>query len=83
MALTPYDTDLDRKPANFQPLTPLTLARAGGRGLSLLTRRSSTGKLGAPIAPLCPRAPAGSALIKHGIPRETPSVMLGQHARDA
>ena len=29
MAQTPYDTDLDRNPANFQPLTPLTLlARA-------------------------------------------------------
>src|SRR5262245_18014812 len=25
MAKTPYDTDLDRNPANFQPLTPLTL----------------------------------------------------------
>src|SRR5262245_45212041 len=25
MATTPYDTDLDRNPANFQPLTPLTL----------------------------------------------------------
>src|SRR6266545_4846174 len=25
MAPTPYDTDLDRNPANFQPLTPLTL----------------------------------------------------------
>ena len=24
MAKTPYDTDLDRNPANFQPLTPLT-----------------------------------------------------------
>src|SRR5262245_26714494 len=24
MALTPYDIDLDRNPANFQPLTPLT-----------------------------------------------------------
>jgi fatty-acyl-CoA synthase len=24
MALTPYDKDLDRNPANFQPLTPLT-----------------------------------------------------------
>ena len=23
MAKTPYDTDLDRNPANFQPLTPL------------------------------------------------------------
>src|SRR4051794_33315757 len=23
MATTPYDTDLDRNPANFQPLTPL------------------------------------------------------------
>src|SRR5262245_46000948 len=23
MAQTPYDTDLDRNPANFQPLTPL------------------------------------------------------------
>ena len=25
MSATPYDTDLDRNPANFQPLTPLTL----------------------------------------------------------
>src|SRR6186713_2984696 len=25
MPKTPYDTDLDRNPANFQPLTPLTL----------------------------------------------------------
>jgi fatty-acyl-CoA synthase len=25
MTRTPYDTDLDRNPANFQPLTPLTL----------------------------------------------------------
>jgi fatty-acyl-CoA synthase len=25
MAQSPYDTDLDRNPANFQPLTPLTL----------------------------------------------------------
>src|SRR5262245_23025540 len=25
MSRTPYDTDLDRNPANFQPLTPLTL----------------------------------------------------------
>ena len=24
MVTTPYDTDLDRNPANFQPLTPLT-----------------------------------------------------------
>src|SRR5580700_6399949 len=24
MTLTPYDVDLDRNPANFQPLTPLT-----------------------------------------------------------
>ena len=24
MAASPYDTDLDRNPANFQPLTPLT-----------------------------------------------------------
>src|SRR5437763_8401162 len=25
MSKSPYDTDLDRNPANFQPLTPLTL----------------------------------------------------------
>src|SRR5271166_5352632 len=25
LAMTPYDTDLDRNPANFQPLTPLSL----------------------------------------------------------
>src|SRR5215470_13173829 len=31
MAPSPYDTDLDRNPANFQPLTPLTLLeRAAG-----------------------------------------------------
>src|SRR5690348_3367152 len=31
MAQTPYDTDLDRNPANYQPLTPLGfLARAAG-----------------------------------------------------
>ena len=24
MSLSPYDRDLDRNPANFQPLTPLT-----------------------------------------------------------
>ena len=24
MATSPYDLDLDRNPANFQPLTPLT-----------------------------------------------------------
>src|SRR5471032_2970733 len=31
MAKTPYDTDLDRNPANFQPLTPLGfLERAAG-----------------------------------------------------
>ena len=24
MALNPYNTDLDRNPANYQPLTPLT-----------------------------------------------------------
>ena len=30
--MTPYDIDLDRNPANFQPLTPLTfLERAAGR----------------------------------------------------
>ena len=25
MSNSPFDTDLDRNPANFQPLTPLTL----------------------------------------------------------
>ena len=25
MAASPYDRDLDKNPANFQPLTPLTL----------------------------------------------------------
>ena len=28
MATSPYDTDLERNPANFQPLTPLTFQRA-------------------------------------------------------
>ena len=27
MAQNPYDTDLDRNPANFQPLTPLLFLR--------------------------------------------------------
>ena len=35
MAQNPYNTDLDRNPANFQPLTPLTfLERMNGERFS-------------------------------------------------
>ena len=34
MAKTPYDIDLDRNPANFQPLTPLTFLERAAVGVS-------------------------------------------------
>ena len=33
MSPSPYDTDLDRNPANFQPLTPLTLLERAAHGV--------------------------------------------------
>src|SRR5262249_45243277 len=78
MARTPYDTDLDRNPANFQPLTPLGfLSRAASVHpdhpavvLGALTRNS------AECYARCRRL--GSAVAKRGIGRgDTVSVMLG------
>ena len=77
MAKSPYDTDLDRNPANFQPLTPLSfLERAasvfpdhtaiihGPRKWNYAQFYARTGRL-------------ASALAKSGIKRgETVSVML-------
>ena len=41
MAKTPYDIDLDRNPANFQPLTPLTfLERSASVGFLVLESRA-------------------------------------------
>ena len=75
---TPYDTDLDRNAANFQPLTPLSfLARAAG--VLPTPPRSSTASCAAPIPRLLrPRPPARlgarqAAAIGRG---DTVSVML-------
>jgi len=77
MAQTPYDTDLDRKPANFQPLTPLTLLE---RAAAVYPDHTAIihGKLRRPYSAFYARArQLGSALIKHGITRgDTVSVML-------
>jgi fatty-acyl-CoA synthase len=77
MATTPYDTDLDRNPANFQPLTPLGfLERAAN------THPAHTaivhGKIRRSYAEFYARARRlASALAKRGIGRgDTVSVML-------
>jgi fatty-acyl-CoA synthase len=77
MTTTPYDIDLDRNPANFQPLTPLTfLARAASvfpdHGAIIHGQRRST------YAEFYARARRlASALAKRGIKRgDTVSVML-------
>ena len=59
MAKTPYDIDLDRNPANFQPLTPLQFLERAAAVLSRTTSRSSTASSGAIIANSM-RARAGS-----------------------
>ena len=76
MPLSPYDRDLDRNPANYQPLTPLTfLERAAA--VFPIGWRSFTG----PAAQLSrvPRAHAelASALARRGFTRgDTVAVML-------
>ena len=77
MAQNPYDTDLDRNPANFQPLTPLLFLRRCAEVFSDRTavihgaKKSSYGELYARARRLA------SALAKRGISRgDTVAVML-------
>src|SRR5919107_6084983 len=77
MATTPYDTDLDRNPANFQPLTPLSfLERAAGVHPDRIA--VIHGPLRRSYRDLCARARRlASALAQRGIERgDTVSVML-------
>ena len=77
MAKTPYDTDLDRNPANFQPLTPLGFLE---RAASVFPQHTAIihGPLRRTYAEFYARARLlASALAKHGIERgDTVSVML-------
>jgi fatty-acyl-CoA synthase len=77
MAKTPYDTDLDRNPANFQPLTPLTFLE---RSAATFPKRIAIihGPLRRTYAEFYARARRlASALAKRGIKRgDTVSVVL-------
>src|SRR5688572_21171825 len=77
MAKTPYDTDLDRNPANFQPLTPLTLLE---RAASVFPDQTAIvhGPLRRSYAAFYARARRlASALAKRGIKRgDTVSAVL-------
>jgi fatty-acyl-CoA synthase len=77
MAKTPYDVDLDRNPANFQPLTPLGFLE---RAASVFPRHTAIihGQLRRDYADFYARARRlASALEKRGIGRgDTVSVML-------
>ncbi|HWK96539.1 MAG TPA: acyl-CoA synthetase [Pseudolabrys sp.] len=77
MAKTPYDTDLDRNPANHQPLTPLGFLE---RAASVFPDRTAIihGKLRRSYADFYARSRRlASALAKRGIRRgDTVSVML-------
>ena len=69
MAPTPYDTDLDRNPANFQPLTPLTFLE---RAAAVYPGHTAVihGKLRRSYAELYARARRlASALARRGIGR--------------
>jgi len=77
MAQSPYDTDLDRNPANFQPLTPLLFLQRcaevfpGHSAVIHGTQKSSYSQLYARARRLA------SALSKLGISRgDTVAVML-------
>ena len=76
MAPTPYDTDLDRNPANFQPLTPLTFLE---RAAAVFPGHIAImhGKLSRSYAEFYSRARRlASALTKRGIGRgDTVSVL--------
>ncbi len=77
MAQTPYDTDLDRNPANFQPLTPLGFLE---RAASVFPQHTAIihGPLRRNYAEFYARARRlASALSKHGIKRgDSVSVLL-------
>jgi fatty-acyl-CoA synthase len=77
MAKTPYDTDLDRNPANFQPLTPLGFLE---RAASVFPDHTAIihGKLKRNYRDFYARARRlASALAKRGIKRgDTVSVLL-------
>ena len=77
MAKSPYDTDLDRNPANFQPLTPLGFLE---RAAAVFPRHTAIihGPLTRSYAEFYARARRlASALAKRGIKRgDTVSVML-------
>src|SRR5437764_3701761 len=77
MAKTPYATDLDRNPANFQPLTPLSLI---DRAAAVYPDHTAIihGRLRRSYAEFYARARRlGSALAKRGIRRgDTVTVML-------
>src|SRR5262249_50405178 len=77
MTKTPYDTDLDRNPANFQPLTPLSLI---DRAAAVYPDHVAIihGKLRRSYAQFYARARRlGSALAKRGIRRgDTVTAML-------
>jgi fatty-acyl-CoA synthase len=77
MAKTPYDTDLDRNPANYQPLTPLGFLE---RAAAVFSQRTAIihGPLRRNYAEFYARTRRlASALSKRGIQRgDTVSVML-------
>jgi 3-(methylthio)propionyl---CoA ligase len=77
MANTPYDTDLDRNPANFQPLTPLGFLE---RAAAVFPAHTAIihGPLKRSYAEFYARARRlGSALAKRGIKRgDTVAVLL-------
>ena len=77
MAKTPYDTDLDRNPANFQPLTPLGFLE---RAAAVFPDHTAIihGKLRRNYAAFYARSrQLASALAKRGIKRgDTVSAML-------
>src|SRR5437763_3881961 len=77
MAPTPYDTDLDRNPANFQPLTPLTFLE---RAAAVYPDHTAVihGTLRRSYAELYARTRRlASALARRGIGRgDTVSVLL-------
>ena len=77
MAKSPYDTDLDRNPANYQPLTPLGFLE---RAAAVFPSHTAIihGPLRRSYAEFYARARRlGSALAKHGIKRgDTVSAFL-------
>jgi 3-(methylthio)propionyl---CoA ligase len=74
---TPYDTDLDKNPANFQPLTPLTLLERAAATFpdQVAVLHGSLGRSYREFYARCRKL--ASALARRGIKRgDTVSVML-------